>query len=348
MGTKCLLGKRIKTKKMKFSLIICTYMRPKSLLQLLQSVQIQSQYPDEILIIDGSTNRETELAVRDNQFLNLYYFAVPPEHRGLTRQRNYGIERVANAMEVVCFLDDDTVLEQHYFEEIINTFDSNTSISGVGGVAINENSWSLAEPNKKYNKYRYFLWEGYVYKEGQRNVVRNYLGLQSNLEPGCMPDYSHGKTCGFPLNDKIYEVDLMIGMSFAFRKKVVDSIRFSPYFEGYGLYEDADFSLRALHFGKNVINTKAQVRHFHHPSGRPNQYQYGKMVVRNGWYVWRVKNPKPFLKDKLKWHSITILLTFIRFSNTFTTRNKKQAFTEALGRTIGWWSLWLNTPKNNN
>lgn len=333
---------------MKFSLIICTYMRPQSVLQLLQSVQAQTVYPDEILIVDGSTTTETELVLKENKFPKLHYFSVPPEHRGLTKQRNYGIERLGKEMEVVCFLDDDTILEKGYFEETIRTFETQPSISGVGGVAINENSWTLAEPNKKYDPRRYYQWEGFVYKEGQRNVVRNYLGLQSHLGPGRMPDYSHGKTCGFPLDGKTHEVDLLIGMSFAFRKKVVDAIRFSPYFEGYGLYEDADFSIRALQFGKNAINTKARLSHFHHPSGRPNQYQYGKMVVRNGWYVWRVKNPKPSLSAKLKWNLISILLTMIRFSNTFTTAKRKQAFTEALGRTVGWWSLWVNKPKIKN
>lgn len=332
---------------MKFSLVICTYMRPESLRQLLQSVQEQILYPDEILVVDGSTNQETEFVLKENSFPNLYYFAVPPEHRGLTKQRNYGIERVGSAMEVVCFLDDDTILEKDYFEEVIKTFETHPEISGVGGMAINENSWILAEPNKKYDSPHYYQWDGFVYKEGQRNVVRHYLGLQSHLGPGRMPDFSHGKTCGFPLNAKTYEVDLLMGMSFAFRKKVVDSIRFSPYFEGYGLYEDADFSIRALQFGKNAVNTKAQLSHFHNPSGRPNQYQYGKMVVRNGWYVWRVKNPAPSFKTKLKWHSITILLALIRFSNTFTSTNRKQAFTEALGRTMGWWSLWVNKPKIN-
>jgi len=330
---------------MKFSLIICTYMRPQSVLQLLQSVREQTLYPDEILIIDGSTNQETEHVLTENQFQHLHYFAVPPEDRGLTKQRNYGIDRVGKEMEVVCFLDDDTILERDYFEEVIKTFKENPGISGVGGVAINENSWSLAELDKKYDARRYCQWEGFVYKEGQRNVVRNYLGLQSHLGPGRMPDYSHGKTCGFPLNGGTYEVDLLMGMSFAFRKIVVDSIRFSSYFEGYGLYEDADFSIRALQFGKNVINTKAQLSHFHHPSGRPNQYLYGKMVVRNGWYVWRVKNPKPSFNAQLKWHTITILLTLIRFSNTFTTAKRKQAFTEAMGRTLGWWSLLLSKPR---
>lgn len=323
-------------------------MRPQSLLQLLQSVREQTLYPDEILIVDGSTNDETELILKENKFANLHYFLVPTASRGLTRQRNYGIERVGNAIEVVCFLDDDTVLEKEYFEELIKTFENNQSISGVGGVAINEDNWSLEEPNKKYNKNHYYQWEDYVYKEGQRNVVRNYLGLESNLSPGRMPDYSYSRTCGFPLTDKVYEVDLLIGMSFAFRKKVFDSIRFSPYFEGYGLYEDADFSIRAQQFGKNVINTKVKLHHFHHPSGRPNQYQYGKMVVRNGWYVWRIKNPKPLLKDKLKWNSNTILLTLIRFSNIFTTNKKMEAFTEAIGRTVGWFSLWIDKPKIEN
>lgn len=321
---------------MKFALIICTYMRPQSLLRLLQSVRGQTLYPDEILIVDGSTNSETELILTENLFKSLHYFPVPPEHRGLTKQRNFGMERVGNAMEVLCFLDDDTVLEKGYFEEIILTFETQPSISGVGGVAINENSWTLAEPNKKYDARRYYRWEDYVYKEGQRNVLRNYLGLESNLGPGRMPDYSHGKTCGFPLNGEMYEVDLLMGMSFAFRKKVVDSIRFASYFEGYGLYEDADFSLRALDFGKNAINTKAQLSHYHHPSGRPNQYQYGKMVVRNGWYVWRVKNPRPSWNAQLKWNLITLLLIVIRFSNIFTTKNRKEALMEAWGRTIGW------------
>jgi GT2 family glycosyltransferase len=131
----------------------------------------------------------------------------------------------------------------------------------------------------------------------------------------------------------------------SFRKEVFDTLQFSTYFQGYGLYEDADFTLRVSKIGKLYVNTSAKLNHYHADSGRPNQYQYGKMVVRNGWYVWRTKNPKPLFNAKLKWHSITILLTLIRFTNTLTTTNRKQAFTEALGRTIGWWSLFINKPK---
>ncbi|WP_158727933.1 MULTISPECIES: glycosyltransferase family 2 protein [unclassified Flavobacterium] len=329
---------------MKFSLIICTYLRAEPLVLLLNSVKEQTKYPDEILVIDGSTNQNTELILSDNQFDHLNYYSVPPQHRGLTKQRNFGLDQVASSSDIVAFLDDDTKLSPTYFEELINTFAADETISGVGGVAVNENRWSITVPDKEYDANRYFQFEGFVYKEGQRNVVRNYLGLNSNVGPGRIPEYSHGKTCGFPLTGRIYEVDLLVGMSFAFRKRVFDSLRFSTYFEGYGLYEDADFSIRALQFGKNVINTKVQLNHYHHPSGRPNSYKYGKMVVRNGWYVWRTKNPKPTFIHQLKWHTITLLLTGIRFSNTLTSSSKKEALTEAIGRTVGWWSLWFKRP----
>jgi GT2 family glycosyltransferase len=331
---------------MKFSLIICTYMRPNSLLTLLQSVKNQELYPDEILIIDGSRNKETEIVLENNQFEGLKYFLVSDKDRGLTKQRNFGISKVAASSEIVCYLDDDTVLEPDYFREIIKSFQSDNNVVGVGGVDIKDFKWKLQQANVFYNSKKYYLFEEYFYKEGIRNVVRNYLGLGSNLGSGKMPDYSHGRTSGFPITGKTYEVDLLIGMSMAFRKSILDKIKFSKFFEGYGLYEDADFSLRALEYGKNVINTKAQLLHFHAESGRPNQYKYGKMVVRNGWYVWRIKNPNPKLKDRFKWNTIIILLTVIRFSNVITDKDKKAAFTETLGRIIGWWTLLFNKPKH--
>nr|WP_294777956.1 glycosyltransferase [uncultured Flavobacterium sp.] len=333
---------------MNFTLIVCTYMRPNPLLKLLTSVKAQTLYPNEILIVDGSVNEETKAMIEANSFQNLTYFLVSNEHRGLTKQRNFGVSKVSSATEVVCFLDDDTVLEPNYFEEIIKAYQSDESITGVAGIAINENRWIKKEPNKHYSKYKFYELEGYVYPEGSRNILRNYLGLQSDLGPGCMPEYSHGRTCGFPLTGKIYEVDLLIGMSFSFRKIVFDTVKFSHYFEGYGLYEDADFSIKAQKLGKNVIATQAQLSHYHDQAGRPNKYQYGKMVTRNGWFVWRVKYPNPSLKAKLKWTAISLVLIFIRFSNIFTTNKRWEAFTESLGRTAGLVRLLFDQPKTES
>lgn len=331
--------------KFPFTLIVCTYMRPNAVMQLLYSVKLQTLYPNEILIVDGSTNTLTQEVINQNSFENLSYYLVSQEDRGLTKQRNFGIAKTSIESEIICFLDDDTVLEPNYFEEIIKTFRSDDAIVGVGGVAINENNWIRKESNKYYDPIKYYEWDDYIYPEASRNVLRNRLGLQSNLGPGKMPEYSNGRTCGFPLDGKIYEVDLLIGMSFAFRRKVFENTTFSTYFEGYGLYEDADYSIKAQQFGKNVIATNAQLYHYHDQSGRPNKFQYGKMVVRNGWYVWRLKYPRPSYKAIFKWNAIVGLLIIIRFSNIFTTRNRKEAFTEFAGRMTGWLSLIINKPR---
>jgi hypothetical protein len=74
------------------------------------------------------------------------------------------------------------------------------------------------------------------------------------------------------------------------------------------------------------LNTAAKLHHFHNPAGRPNQYLYGKMVVRNG-YVWRTKNPRPSVKHKLKWHAITIINGDSIYKQN---SSRKEALTEAL------------------
>lgn len=330
---------------MRLSLIICTYMRPNPLYTLLQSVREQTVYPNEILIVDGSTNLATQQLLQENEFQNLQYFLVTEEDRGLTKQRNFGIRKVEETTEIICFLDDDTLLDKRYFEEIINTYQQCNDAIGVGGYISNEGNWSFVGPNYKPT-IREFYFDGWKAKEGIRFVMRKLLHLDSNEPPGYASQYSHGRSVGFlPPSNKTYPVENLMGGVSSFRKKVFETLQFSTYFEGYGLYEDADFTLRVSKIGQLYVNTAAKLEHYHDAAGRPNQYAYGKMVVRNGWYVWRVKNPKPKFLHRWKWNCITILLILIRFSNTFTTRKSKEAFTEAVGRTIGWFSLWIKKPK---
>ena len=108
------------------------------------------------------------------------------------------------------------------------------------------------------------------------------------------------------------------------------------------MYEDADFSLRAKQFGKNVLDTQVLLEHHHHPSGRPNYFKYGKMVVRNGWYVWRI-NTKSKSYKPIKMAFYKPLLTLIRLTNT--GKDGKSAFFEFIGRGIRLVSLLFNKPR---
>ena len=329
---------------LRISLIICTYRRPKSILSLLESIKGQSLLPDELLIIDASEDNQTRIAIQQTELVGLRYIQVGINHRGLTKQRNFGLAHINQSHDIVAFVDDDVILAKDYFHELNKGFLERKEIIGFGGIATNENKWHKVESKIFRTDKHEIIIDGHVYRLSLRNRVRNILGLLSHLPPGRMPNYSHGKTCGFPLTGKIYPVDLLVGMSMAFRFKAIEEIKFSNYFDGYGLYEDADFSIRAGHIGPLAINTKVLLEHHHAAGGRPNTFKYGKMVVRNGHYVWRVKNPRPRAVDRFKWHAITLLLISIRALNIMTGPKRKQAFFETVGRKWGWLSLWFNAP----
>ncbi len=332
-------------RKIPFSLIVCTYKRPDALFKLLESVVLQSLYPDQILIIDGSPKDATKEMLLDKKYPKLEYYKVDAIHRGLTKQRNYGIQKVAEGSEIVCFLDDDIVLTPEYFQNLIATYSQNSDALGVGGYILDEVQWKRNSVGKAV-EFDEFEMDDYVRKLGSRNVLRKKLGLLSDQAPGIMPEFSNGLSIGFlPPSGKTYPVEFFMGGVASYRKELFEKISFSSYFEGYGLYEDMDFCLRASKIGQLYVNTAAQLYHYHEEAGRPNRFNYGKMVIRNGWYVWRVKYPYPKYKAQLKWHSIAFLLTLVRFGNVINTKNKKEAFTASLGRIAGWWSLIYSKPK---
>ena len=196
---------------MKFALIICTYMRPKPVLQLLQSVEGQYFYPDEIIIVDGSLNSETAKVLNQKTFKNVQYHLVAPESRGLTKQRNYGVGKVSETIDIVCFLDDDIILTKTYFKNLIETYNDYPEAVGVGGYIINEVNWRKLKPKEKTTFTEYEI-DGYVRNLGSRNVIRKKLGLLSNRSPCFMPKYSNGFSVGnLPPNNKIYEAEYFYG-----------------------------------------------------------------------------------------------------------------------------------------
>ncbi|MFG6687643.1 glycosyltransferase family 2 protein [Mariniflexile sp. HNIBRBA6329] len=328
---------------MHFTLIVCTYMRPKPLLKLLQSVLKQTLYPNDILIIDGSTNEKTEAILKENIFSNLRYFKVDETERGLTKQRNFGISKIAEESEIICFLDDDIVLEPAYFENLIKTYSEKPDALAVGGYITNEVTWEASDDR---NHPSTFYYDGWMRNESLRFRLRKLFGLQPDMPPGFLPTFGNARPISYlPPSNKIYAVEFFMGGVSSYRRDLFNKIKFSNYFAGYGLYEDLDFCLRVANIGTLYLNTKARLKHFHEAHGRPNQYKYGIMVVRNGWYVWKLKYPNAELISKLKFHFTFMLLTAICFTNSFYGTNKKKSFMETLGRFVGWFSLFFNKPK---
>ncbi|HEX8141048.1 MAG TPA: glycosyltransferase family 2 protein [Pyrinomonadaceae bacterium] len=334
----------------RLSLIVCTYRRAPEVEKLLRSLTSQTRLPDETLIVDASTDDETkrvvETFISQDALPKLTYYKAPPEHRGLTRQRNYGVERASG--DLIAFLDDDTIPEPDYFAETVACFKRHPRAAGVGGYITNEVEWRQTDGPGSNGKASsaLFKWGSWERREALRWRLRRRLGLVSTLAPGWVPDTGHGRPVGYlPPDGEDYEVEFFMGCSFAFRREVFDRQRFSSYFEGYGLYEDLDFCVRAARLAPLYLCTRARLAHYHAPSGRPNQFRYGLMVVRNGWMVWRRRWPEPPLKGRLGWWATTALLTLCRFAEAVGGPERLQSLTEGCGRVCGMASLFWKKPE---
>ena len=328
------------------SLIICTYQRPLQVQRLLAALGVQSTIPGETLIVDSSANDETERIVQrfqsEMKTRNLRYYGVPAEHHGLTRQRNYGIAHAQG--DILAFLDDDTIPEPGYFEKIIDCFERHPEAIGVGGYITNEVQWcqTNGQPRQSLSVFRSGKWER---REDYRWRLRKLLRLASPLSPGWMPPCGHGRPVGFlPPDEQDHQVEFLMGGASAWRGKIFQQHQFSSYFRGYGLYEDLDFCVRASDDGPLYLCTQARLAHHHDPSGRPNHFRYGEMVVRNGWLVWKRRWPIPHRSDRMRWWAITTLLALCRLGDTLRGLTGRAALADAAGRFWGMITLLWDTP----
>src|SRR5690606_5640688 len=141
-----------------------------ALLKLLISIQQQTLLPNQIIIVDGSLDNQTKNLLSKQHFENLEYYLVQKKDRGLTRQRNFGLAKVQESSDVICFLDDDTVLDPDYFRNLLATYTEFPAAVGVGGY-INALDWEKIEypAVPSFDDYEY---EGWRRKLGSRNVLR--------------------------------------------------------------------------------------------------------------------------------------------------------------------------------
>ncbi len=269
------------------SLIVPTYERPAALPALLTALGALPDPPEEVVIVDGSPHWRTGNAVlgwagdRALPF-DLVYARAP---RGLTRQRNAGIDLCAGAY--VFFLDDDALPEPGYFNAIRRAFEGNPEVGGIGGAIVNQMDRPIS----------------------RRWRIRLALGLAPCVEPGvyhaCGASTPRGLLKPFT---GLREVDLLPGCAFAFRREVLDEFRFSEFFAGYSQGEDVEMSLRVGRQWKLASCGEARVAHDPAAGGRPGGFSKGRMEVRNRYFIWKRHVPHPRLLDGARfWGDVAFL-----------------------------------------
>jgi glycosyltransferase involved in cell wall biosynthesis len=113
-------------------ILVPTLNRPQKLTELLESVRVQTEAIDRVIIVDGADDAGPVADLFRSSLPIEYLQCHPP---GQIRQRNHGLSRLPEGDHLVALLDDDIVLEPEAVEEMIAFW--NRSPEETGGVAFN-------------------------------------------------------------------------------------------------------------------------------------------------------------------------------------------------------------------
>jgi len=120
--------------KPRISAVICTYRRPDTLPEAIESLQTQSLPRDyyEIIVVDNNSQDATSETVRqyvqDDRPIVRY---VLETRQGLSYSRNTGV-KLASA-DIIAFLDDDAVAHPDWLATLLEVYDSSPAAWAVGG-----------------------------------------------------------------------------------------------------------------------------------------------------------------------------------------------------------------------
>jgi GT2 family glycosyltransferase len=310
----------------RISVVTPTYLRPQEAVGLLENLSRQAVLPYELVMVDGapSDERATEEAVKP-RIPALPFRVNYIRHAGGTAiQRNVGIEAAQG--DFIAFIDDDIRLEPGFFEAILHAFspDREHHVGGIVGYRTSDHFDGNTQTR----------WRWY-----------RRLGLLTTFEPG-----RYDFAVGYPINANmqppftgVREVDFMTTACAMWRRELFDEgLRFDLFFRGYGVLEDAHFSLRARRKWTLLQCGDAHCQHLSSPHGRTNREKIGYMCVVNYYYVFREIAGPLTLKQNFRFWRYQAF-EFLRMLMFGLRRWRADDWAELLGRLRGLFAVLSGT-----
>ncbi|MFN3188087.1 MAG: glycosyltransferase family 2 protein [Candidatus Paceibacteria bacterium] len=272
---------------MKFSVVIPTYKRSDALQDTIASIWQNFLLPDEVIVIDddllpNSLVQKFQTEANNHDVAFFYYQKNHDEmRRGLSESKNWAVSLAQH--EIICYLDDDVVLDKEYFSELIKVWEGNygdEKLMGVGGCISNNRPTSNSE--KIYRRIFGLAGEcdwdvndiGFqVWDEGVSETQKSY--------------YLHG------------------GVS-SYRRELLKQYPFEVFSGGRTGLEDVEHCLRSKQAGYHFYYVPtAHLTHHPAPAGREAKYESGKKEAINRKEIFK-KHCNQDFKHKLRffWASI--------------------------------------------
>jgi GT2 family glycosyltransferase len=222
--------------------VIPTRNRPNDLAKAVASVLDQTHPPDEFIIVDQSSGDESRLivdALLSGCERTLLVYMHDPLISGLVDAKRVAAERAVG--DIVCFLEDDVILEPDYMEQIVQGFADRPEMVGCCGIITNPPHQSVAY------EILFQLFHRGIFMDSRVGLYGRFSGRGNNLIAS----------------------EMLSGGLSAWRRDVFKVVPFDVA-NGFHMFEDIDFSTRvARYFGPRLyINPNARLEHHCSPVNR--------------------------------------------------------------------------------
>lgn len=250
--------------------VIATRNRPDYLLDTVRSLAGQTVLPRELCIVDASETTPSRAAIEElcsAAGIELDY--VHPAPRGLTVQRNLGIDRTTG--DPVFLVDDDILMAPDVHEEVLAEYARRgPEAGGVRGAPLHPPS-----PARLTILWRKLFGLGGWWPNGSGKVRASFF-----VE-------------GVASSEDVRELQYFNGWFMSFRREVFEHVRFDENLAGYAFKEDIDFSYGVFKRGYVLVQTpRAVIEHRKSESERLNPFDQQRMMLANQFYLHRKHMPQ--------------------------------------------------------
>lgn len=248
------------------SAVVPTRNRRVSFERMLKSLAQQSAQPIEMVVVDASTDEETEKLCKTSlpelRTKIIYRRAMKA---GAAPQRNEAIQFASQ--EVIWFIDDDVIFEPECVARLWAVLQSDSHLGGVNAMIVNQKYSSLGLASRILFRF--------LNGQPERSYAGKCIGPALNLLPEDRPDLP-----------EVVPVEWLNTTCTLYRRGALPKPLFPGFFTGYSMMEDVALSLVV---GRKWQLANARTARIFHDSQRgdhkKSKVELAKMELVNRHYV---------------------------------------------------------------
>ncbi|WP_042200100.1 glycosyltransferase [Paenibacillus camerounensis] len=298
------------------SIVIPTRNRISDLTLCIESIGRQTELEDvsiELLIVDDGEIEDSVLAhfrkvLAQMPNAELHYYRKTKPGVWLSRYEALGLIDG----EIVLSFDDDAELDDPlYIRRMLDTYTSDPSIAGVGGIAKGLSSSASGK-------------------------LLGRLTCQMSASPGRLSASTlAGSLLLWGETENIFETDFFHGCNMSFKREALKDMKPYPWMTSYAVADDIYMCHLASRYGKLVINPEMKITHHESPSSRDKAGRVARATAVNHYYLLNLRKAPVKNYAALLW-----TLTYLTGKSTL-----KRNFNAVSGYASGIWFV-LNPRKN--